>query len=114
MPSFHDFQRQQKVKSLYRSFLRLAYQTPSPQDLLSQIRPEFRQSNVATEWDRKRALSEGQKRYKELSAMLGSSVRSTKKEEVPEAPPTSAWPWKDDTEDKNKPSKPLGLPSKTL
>lgn len=104
VPSFEAFQQQQKIRSLYRQFLRLAYKgtaasttttttniksndasssssSTTRDDLLQQIRHEFRQVQPrdADPWTVKRALSEGGRRYKELAAMLslGASVSTT-------------------------------------
>jgi hypothetical protein len=74
IPSFQDFQQQQRTRGLYRQFLRLVWRTSQRTDFLSQIRHEFRNVAVGDDWQRKRALSEGGRRLKELSAMLGTSV----------------------------------------
>lgn len=85
VPSFSDFQQQLRVKSLYRQYFRLIYQSLSRDDtsrkeMMSQVRDEFRaQSRSATSpWDAKRAISEGTKRFKELSSMMGNSVVTEK------------------------------------
>jgi hypothetical protein len=109
IPSFQDFQQQQRARGLYRQFLRLVWHTSQRGDFLSQIRHEFRNVAVVDDWHRKRAISEGGRRLKELSAMLGTSVaaKSVSKDngDGPEnhssgerstrAPPSTSelWPW---------------------
>lgn len=112
IPSFRDFQQQSQVRSLYRQFARLVYNsstTAGAPELQSQIRREFRLAQPDS-WHIQRALSEGGRRYKELSAMLGNSVivpgrterpstntpASRAAVQVPAPPPastTSEWPW---------------------
>jgi hypothetical protein len=109
IPSFQDFQQQQRTRGLYRQFLRLVWGTSQQKDFLSQIRHEFRNVVVGDDWQRKRALSEGSRRLKELSAMLGTSVAAQKSirdggdgrddhspgETSTSAPPSTSelWPW---------------------
>jgi Complex 1 protein (LYR family) len=109
IPSFRDFQLKVQIWSLYRQFTRLVFRSTSDKqsrnELQSKIRHEFRLAQ-SDHWHIQRALSEGSRRYKELSAMLGNSVKlvnnttsiSTTTPVVVEspAPPvatTSAWPW---------------------
>jgi len=75
IPSFHEFQLQQRVRSLYRQFTRLVLtqQQSARRDLQNQIRREFRLPQQ-DQWHVKRSVSEGNRRFKELSAMLGSSL----------------------------------------
>jgi hypothetical protein len=111
IPSFQDFQQQQRTRGLYRQFLRLVWDTPQRKDFLSQIRHEFQNVTVGDDWQRKRALSEGSRRLKELSAMLGTSVAAQKPgrdngdgrgrddnssgETSTRVPPSTSelWPW---------------------
>lgn len=109
IPSFQDFQQQQRTRGLYRQFLRLVWDTPQRKDFLSQIRHEFQNVAVGDDWQRKRALSEGSRRLKELSAMLGTSVAAQKSgrddgtgrddnssgQTSTLAPPSTSelWPW---------------------
>ena len=118
IPSFQEFQQQQQVRSLYRKFTRLVVrQTPAavrPQgtssDLQRQIRHEFRLP-AQDSWHVKRSMSEGNRRYKELASMLGSTVLSAANEKnsrsdnnhtheaslvaEPSVPSsaTGNWPW---------------------
>lgn len=109
IPSFQEFQQQQQVRSLYRKFTRLVFQKAAAStriDLQRQIRHEFR-LHQSDAWHVKRSLSEGNRRYKELTAMLGSSVVSannnnTSSSDNQSALPTEAsvpasstgnWPW---------------------
>jgi hypothetical protein len=118
IPSFQDFQQQVKVRSLFRQFLRLTSPIASEDvssDLRAQIRREFRANtgNQLDQWDIKRALSEGGKRLKELSAMLHSipMKKSVDNDAVStqEKPEESQWPWQSD-----KPrAPPLRFPSKS-
>ena len=79
-------------------------------------------------WDIKRALSEGSKRYKEVSAMLGNAVKSKKKarqqdkDQTSEASPsspkpiaTTAWPWQQQSEEEPNgiPKRPSPFPKKS-
>jgi hypothetical protein len=93
VPSFAEFQQQVRVKSMYRQYLRLIYQkflvvsstnddksssTAGRDEMIAQVRQEFKkQSNnnsSMSAWGVKRAMSEGSRRFKELSSMLGNSV----------------------------------------
>jgi len=111
VPSFEAFQQQQNIRSLYRSFLRLAYGSSSRDELVKQVRHEFRQGASSDDpWTVKRAISDGGKRYKELSAML-SNVPGGKNE--PNAQETknrksSTWPWQSGKLS----SKPLSFPKR--
>jgi Complex 1 protein (LYR family) len=117
IPSFRDFQLKMQIWSLYRQFTRLVFRSTSDKqsrnELQSKIRHEFRLAQ-SDHWHIQRALSEGSRRYKELSAMLGNSVKHVNNttsiptaspaplvDESP-APPvatTSAWPWNQPTSD---------------
>jgi hypothetical protein len=115
IPSFRDFQLKVQIWSLYRQFTRLVFRSTNDKqsrtELLAKIRHEFRLAQ-SDHWHIQRALSEGSRRYKELSAMLGNSVKhvnhttsipTTRKtpgeplvDDSPAPPPvatTSAWPW---------------------
>lgn len=117
VPSFEAFQQQQNIRALYRSFLRLAYGTAARDELVSQIRREFRHAAPADgdPWAVKRALSDGGKRYKELAAMLSSVPGKTVSAASPNddddddtTPPSPSWPWQSGTP----PSKPLAFPKR--
>lgn len=99
IPSFQEFQHQHKVKSLYRQYVRLIWRVPDRTDLLSQVRHEFRHAIVGDAWQMQRALSEGGRRLKELSAMLANTVRTSRgAADDGSTPPFSSstrpqWPW---------------------
>jgi hypothetical protein len=111
IPSFHDFQVKVKVRRLFRQFMRLSDPVSNPRELKEQIRREFRASGGAgtiDSWHVKRALSEGTRRYKELSAMLSTmptgksssspsttSTTSTDMDDVSNHSEESIapWPW---------------------
>ena len=125
VPSFQEFQQQQQVRQLYRKFWRVTSPlAPANRDeLRQQVRHEFRRNlQVSSSWDRKRALSEGSRRLKEISAMLGSSVKSATNEEAESSldeddedrsrsaaarktSETKQWPWQ-----RNKTEKSLQTP----
>jgi len=112
VPSFQDFQQQVKVRSLFRSFLRLTKPTgEASAELRQQVRREFRSSkDLVDRWDIKRAVSEGSKRYKELSTMLQTSYTKLDgpKSESTVAPTESPWPWSCNST----PSPPLPAPKR--
>ncbi len=83
--SLKDFQQQAQVRNLYRQYLRLIPKASSP-ELLQQVRNEFRS---ADHQDLARALSEGRRRYKDLAAMLSTSVGSKDSG----SNNSSIWPW---------------------
>jgi hypothetical protein len=125
VPSFAAFQQEQSIRTLYRQFMRLAYRRQDKDDdnsnkrkhddLVLQIRREFRHVSISTNddpWATKRALSEGHRRYKELTAMLSSVPGGTKGSgrdsnassstldednvsSIPRKEPSSSpvWPW---------------------
>jgi len=76
-------------------------------------------------WEIKRAMSEGSRRLKEFSAMVGNSVGLGKRSEslvenvdntANHAPPSSSsaeWPWSRQQEKSSYGGKPLGLPSRS-
>jgi hypothetical protein len=79
IPSFRDFQQTIQIRTLYRQFIRLfknrhsgggTGEDSSKNDLKDQVRREFRQQHTDS-WSVKKALSEGKRRYKDLSAMIG-------------------------------------------
>jgi len=134
VPSFEVFQQKQKTKAMYREFLRLIYplgEGDSREELLLQLRRQFRAHGTTplSAWDNKRAHSEGSKRLKELSAMLGNAVDTSKKRKgrgAPEVEPeqkakgqqqeehqpsesTSSWPW----QTQSIPKRPSPFPKKT-
>ena len=134
IPSFRDFQKQMQVRSLYRQFTRLV-RTSSPTassngpELQGQIRREFRLPQQDS-WHIQRALSEGGRRYKELSAMLGNSVKRNRQttatpidssqptyansssSNAPPASITSKWPW-NQTIKNGPPQRPSPFPPKS-
>lgn len=128
VPSFQAFQQQQQIRSLYRQFLRLAYNSSAKDELVAQIRREFRQVSSSDDndpWALKRALSEGGRRYKELSAMLGSVPSTGGRQQETEqednvdssnsyksnqsTKPSAPWPWQGN---KNSGGKPLSFPKR--
>jgi len=118
IPSFQEFQQQQQIRSLYRKFTRLVFQKASStgKDLQSQIRREFRLPQQDS-WHIKRSVSEGNRRYKELSAMLGTSVKPN--DQPTTSAPASAtgnWPWNNKSSTNNsgdRPQRPLPFPPKS-
>lgn len=101
VPSFREFQEQAKVRSLYRQFMRLLKSRGGDADgreLKEQIKREFRLPQNDS-WNVKRALSEGNRRYKDLSAMLGTSVKmdaSAKGKLISSSNDSTTqnqWPW---------------------
>jgi hypothetical protein len=116
IPSFQDFQQHVKVRSLYRQFLRLTGPIGSDQtsaELRVQIRREFRATpRTADKWDIKRAMSEGSRRYKDLSAMLQSvpSRKTTATTDGTSSSTASIWPWQTDSQADHPPPRPF--PSK--
>jgi hypothetical protein len=127
IPSFQDFQQQKRTRGLYRQFLRLVWHTSQRSDFLSQIRHEFRNVAVGDDWQRKRAFSEGGRRLKELSAMLGTSVAArnssreggdgvddhSSRDASTRAPPSTSelWPWQ--RQEEALPHGPVAYPPKT-
>jgi hypothetical protein len=130
IPDFKDFQIQQQVRGLYRRFTRLASSTQQ-REVQDQIRREFRLPRT-DRFHIQRAVSEGHRRYKELAAMLLSSVPGVRTKEQNEAldglaespqqeqqlDSTSAtscnredWPWNKPSN--SKPSRPLAFPPKS-
>lgn len=82
-----DFQQQAQIRNLYRQYLRLI--PKSSTELLIQVRTEFRSSHSS---DPTRALSEGRRRYKELSAMLSTSSVGSHTSS-PQSSQQQTWPW---------------------
>lgn len=126
IPSFRDFQQQMQVRSLYRQFTRQARKSAhstASSELQDQIRREFllpKQDN----WHIQRALSEGGRRYKEMLAMLGNSVRNSDKsgtktdnskpsDIIPPASTTSKWPWNHQRNDGKSTWRPSPFPPKS-
>jgi len=130
IPSFQEFQQKQQVRSLYRKFTRLVYKTASGTrtDLQNQIRREFRLPQ-ADSWHIKRSVSEGNRRYKELAAMLGSSVTDSnntstssngaaKPSSIPASSTAVNWPWNNSSNGAGAscgkpPQRPLPFPPKS-
>lgn len=107
--SLKDFQQQAQVRNLYRQYLRLI--PNSSTELFQQVRNEFRSTHHT---DLARALSEGRRRYKDLSAML-STVGGSKA--TKSSNPTSLWPWQqsknnEENNDNHLPPKPKAFPPK--
>jgi len=71
VPSFQDFQHKQQVTNLYRKFLRLL-PVSRDRDTRIMLRREFR-IDALDAWHKKRRLSEGHKRLKEVQAMQSNS-----------------------------------------
>ena len=107
IPSFQDFQRQAQVRSLYRHYLQLIYRHFADQssrlDMIHQVRREFKQ-DLTDVWQVKRAISEGNRRLKELASMLGNSVQGAAREErstsstggsndKADSGKRALWPW---------------------
>jgi hypothetical protein len=130
IPSFQDFQQQQAVRNQYRQFMRLVRPLAASPDLKQQIRREFRHTAATDSWQVKRALSEGNRRFKDLSAMLGNQVKAMNPNHLNDTDidnnddyhtpkdhkPTSqtAWPWQQaGSADSRIPSRPARYPSKS-
>lgn len=142
VPSFQDFQQNFQIRSLFRKFLRLVGPTKSANgsqtdridpsessrssfyELRLQVRREFKAiPKTADRWDVKRAISDGNKRYKELTAMFMSVPRgrtrqttedSTNPSNLPlkvEGATNPSWPW-ETTESFQQRSPPKRFPSK--
>lgn len=117
VPSFHEFQQQQRARGLYRQFCRLVWPTPQRTELVRQVRHEFLQAaSTKDEWQVKRALSEGSRRLKELSAMLDGSVK-VEGGRVPPAVvgathPAQQWPWQ--RQESDQPHRPVPFPPKSM
>lgn len=93
LPSFRDFQLRYQFRSMFRKYLRLAKDS---NDLVVQIQQEFRKPGMLDD----RAISEANRRYKELQNVLNTSVGGGT------AAPTD-WPWT------KKRTKPQAFPRKT-
>lgn len=85
IPSFQEFQKITQIKSLYRKFVRLSTAQP---EILTSIRREFRIEQPDS-WHVQRAISEGSRRYKELSSMM--STLSTRPSSSSQK--SVVWPW---------------------
>lgn len=156
LPSFRDFQLQMQIRQLFRRYVRLVWQSSTKtrhdddvpgktasvktdntnstssnfgirRDIMATIKSEFRKTPNTDSWEIKRALSEGNRRYKELDSMLSTTsmtkalqnkdinISNDKVGDVPETKPsTNLWPWNNNnnTAD-NVPRRPLLFPSKS-
>lgn len=125
IPPFHEFLQQQSIRNMYRQFLRLIRPLPQRRELEAQIRHQFRMTVGSDKWEIKRAMSEGSRRLKELSAMVSNSVGAGKRSEsveekvddtanhAPSSSSSAEWPWSRQQEISSFASKPLGLPSRS-
>lgn len=127
VPSFRDFQLKLQIWALYRQFTRVIYRSGGSNksesdktrksELQEKVRVEFRMPQQKDNWQLQRSLSEGTRRLKELSAMLGNSTTAQSKSSsegdatstttttsasssiVPPPPASTkpAWPWNNPT-----------------
>jgi hypothetical protein len=108
VPSFRDFQLRFQFRSLYRKYWRLGGTTNT--DLRRQIRTEFRANKNAILDDR--AISEGNRRYKELQNVLSSAGTTTGGSNGGGNSTTTVknndWPW-----NKQRDTKPEVFPPKS-
>jgi Complex 1 protein (LYR family) len=108
LPTFKEFQLQFQWRSLYRKYLRLSYhhhKNSNDDDLRRQIRAEFRRSpTTTTSRLDDRAISEANRRYKELQNVLQAATTSTtttnrgqsslsSSSTTPPPPTNKDWPW---------------------
>jgi Complex 1 protein (LYR family) len=116
VPSFRDFQLRFQLRSLYRKYWRLA-STKNAEDLRRQIRAEFRSNNNKTTTPNgsamildERAISEGNRRYKELQNVLSAAGTTTTTGGTPTsgAAAQNDWPW-----NKQRNTKPEVFPPKS-
>ena len=101
IPSFRDFQLQVQVRNLYRKFLRLTY-TTHQQELRQQVCREFRATaskQSSPSWQIKREISEGNKRYKELQAMLSTVPLAGSRVDPKQQAEIVQWPWQHPSRD---------------
>jgi Complex 1 protein (LYR family) len=111
VPSFRDFQLRFQLRSLYRKYWRLA--STKNADLRRQIRAEFRSNNNKTTPNGsamildERAISEGNRRYKELQNVL-SAAGTTTTTGGTGAAVKNDWPW-----NKQRDTKPEVFPPKS-
>jgi Complex 1 protein (LYR family) len=113
VPSFRDFQLRFQLRSLYRKYWRLASSTNA--DLRRQIRAEFRSNNNKTTPPNgsamildERAISEGNRRYKELQNVLSAAGTTTTGGSSTGAAVQNDWPW-----NKQRDTKPEVFPPKS-
>ena len=75
VPSYKDFLHRQTVLALYRKFLRTVHPLSDQKELQAQIRTEFNaMKNESDDWNKKRAVKEGQRRLKDLQTTVSTSV----------------------------------------
>lgn len=78
VPSYREFMHRQEVLGLYRQFLQAVRNLPDRRELSDQIRKEFSaMKNESDPWNRKRAIKEGQRRFKDLQTTVSTSVTFT-------------------------------------
>jgi hypothetical protein len=144
IPSFRDFQQTIQIRTLYRQFIRLFKKTrhgtssdnnntntttnndttsTASKELKDQVRREFRQQHTDN-WSIKKALSEGTRRYEDLSAMIGMPSTITlsdttndtncdnNTEQLNDTKNNHKWPW-DMSNTNNKIPPPLRFPKKS-
>lgn len=117
VPSFHDFQLQTQIRHLYRRYIRLVWHNAAAttsnststggirRDIMATIKSEFRRVPNSDPWETKRALSEGNRRYKELASMLNTTSMTNLRNKEIKSPheqndarsetmsSTNVWPW---------------------
>jgi len=75
VPSLKDFLHRQTVLGLYRKFLTLVKPLADQREVQAQIRLEFKaMKNEADDWNKKRAVKEGERRLKDLQTTVSTSV----------------------------------------
>ena len=75
VPSYKDFLHRQTVLALYREFLLTVRPLSDRRELQAQIRVEFDAlKNEPDNWNRNRAVKEGQRRLKDLKTTISTSV----------------------------------------
>jgi hypothetical protein len=115
VPTFRDFQLRFQLRGLYRKYWRLAKRND---DLKRQIRAEFHRGDqrnkdninnqtTTTMILDERAISEGNRRYKELQSVLQAAAAPSTT--ATSSIPTKEWPW-----NKARHTKPEVFPPKSL
>jgi hypothetical protein len=147
LPSFHDFQLQMQIRQLYRKYVRLVWHSSTKRqqesatittngsatsrspnmrrDMMATVKSEFRKSPHSDSWEIKRALSEGNRRYKELASMLSttSMMNGTNNElsftngivgaDDENISLKNVWPWNNMKRSNEVPQRPLSFPPKS-
>lgn len=101
VPTYKDFLHRQTVLELYRKFLRLVRPLSDQRELQAQIRTDFNaMKNEPDDWNKKRAVKEGQRRLKDLqttvstSVTFGASPFSAEPDESADVSEVgTGWPW---------------------